>query len=385
MNQYHAELGHVEKGYTQSGVQHVDGCQRPLDQRLEGVIPESGPPHSAQTQSSFQPSSSPTNRNQPRRVDHTYRNYSNFPLNQLPVVRKTTSKNFPSKLHQILSTPGYEHIISWMPHGRAWKVHNKDLLVAEVIPMYFAQSKFESFARQLNGWGFLRLYQSGNDYNAYYHACFLRGLPHLTLLMDRVRPNKGKLLPYVEGEPNFYIIEKEYPLPPRAPAMPYGQCHFPQYHMPMPSTTTYGDGAHPYHMPSSAVCGAPPEPSVGAPPEVGYGHHYYSYPHNNVRPHYGHRHHIDPHVTAAYLSQSGGCPPFSNHAPTQYSQAPHQYHPPPQCPYTSVPMDPQEDMRPNMKDEVEADVLENVSLIWQNQNMPHRNQSGSENGLIKER
>jgi hypothetical protein len=79
------------------------------------------------------------------------------------------------------------------------------------------QSKFESFTRQLNGWGFKRLYQAGNDFNAFYHECFLKGLPHLTVLMKRVPPNQGRLLPHVEGEPNFCDIEQQYPLPPRPP------------------------------------------------------------------------------------------------------------------------------------------------------------------------
>ena len=63
-----------------------------------------------------------------------------------------------------------------MPHGRAWKIHNKKLLMSEVVSKYFVQSKYESFTRQLNGWGFKRLHQSGNDFNAYYHECFLRRL-----------------------------------------------------------------------------------------------------------------------------------------------------------------------------------------------------------------
>jgi hypothetical protein len=80
------------------------------------------------------------------------------------------------------------------------------------VPNFFSQSKYESFTRQLNGWGFKKLHQSGNDYNAYYHEDFLRGLPHLTSLMRRVPRNQGKLLPFVEGEPNFYEIDKHYPL-----------------------------------------------------------------------------------------------------------------------------------------------------------------------------
>jgi hypothetical protein len=44
-----------------------------------------------------------------RRVDHTYRDYSNFPLDELP-TRKRAPTNFPSKLHQILSNPEYSHV-----------------------------------------------------------------------------------------------------------------------------------------------------------------------------------------------------------------------------------------------------------------------------------
>ena len=76
----------------------------------------------------------------------------------------------------------------------------------DVVPNYFVQSKYESFTRQLNGWGFKRLHQSGNDFNCYYHECFLRRLSHLVPLMNRVPGNLGKLLPHVEGEPNFYEV-----------------------------------------------------------------------------------------------------------------------------------------------------------------------------------
>ena len=163
-------------------------------------------------------SASSNNRAPPRRIDHTYRDYSNFPTADLPVLKAPT--NFPTRLHHILSDPDYQHVISWMPHGRAWKIHNKDLLVSDVVPKYFVQTKYQSFARQLNGWGFKRLQQAGNDFNAYYHECFLRGMPQLAVLMKRVKPNQGRLLPHVEGEPNFYEIDKHFRLP---PAMGYPQ------------------------------------------------------------------------------------------------------------------------------------------------------------------
>ena len=106
-----------------------------------------------------------------------------------------------------------------MPHGRAWKIHDKDLLIDEVAPRYFVQTKYQSFTRQLNGWGFKRLHQSGNDFNAFYHECFLRGMPKLVALMKRVSPNQGRLLPDVEGEPNFYQIDKYFKFP-----VPHDNC-----------------------------------------------------------------------------------------------------------------------------------------------------------------
>ena len=44
-----------------------------------------------------------------------------------------------------------KQIISWMPHGRAWKIHNRELLMTEVVPKYFTMKKYESFQRQING------------------------------------------------------------------------------------------------------------------------------------------------------------------------------------------------------------------------------------------
>ena len=198
----------------------------------EGLIVHAAPAAPSARQSSSSASSS--NRAPPRRIDHTYCDYSNFSTEDLPVLKAPT--NFPSKLHHILSDPEYQHVISWMPHGRAWKIHNKDLLVSEVVPRYFVQSKYQSFARQLNGWGFKRLQQAGNDFNAYYHECFLRGMPQLALLMKRVTPNQGRLLPHVEGEPNFYELP---------PVMGYPQeGHNQYYHPQIAQADSWGQGGY---------------------------------------------------------------------------------------------------------------------------------------------
>lgn len=65
----------------------------------------------APSPASRQQSSSDNPRAPPRRVDHTYRDYSNFPPQDLPPGKADKPpRNFPSKLHAILSTPEYAHV-----------------------------------------------------------------------------------------------------------------------------------------------------------------------------------------------------------------------------------------------------------------------------------
>ena len=89
-------------------------------------------------------------------VDHTYRDYSQVvDISELvDKPRRLDKKNFPSKLHKILSTREYAHIITWRPHGRAWEVMDRPLFISIVLPRYFNHSNFESFNRSVNMWGF---------------------------------------------------------------------------------------------------------------------------------------------------------------------------------------------------------------------------------------
>ncbi len=93
----------------------------------------------------------------PRYVDHSYHDYSSYIEDGGTVERhKKSDRNFPALLHSILSDEQYSHMIAWMPHGRAWKVQDKELLMREAVPSFFGQSKYASFLRQLNMWGFKR-------------------------------------------------------------------------------------------------------------------------------------------------------------------------------------------------------------------------------------
>lgn len=82
----------------------------------------------------------------------------------------------------------------------------------EAIPKFFGQSKYPSFTRQLSGWGFKRLLKGGPDCGCYYHECFLRGHPRLTVLMRRISPGNGRAAVSRAAEPDLYVIAKQFPL-----------------------------------------------------------------------------------------------------------------------------------------------------------------------------
>ena len=61
-------------------------------------------------------------------------------------------KQFPGKLHDLLTYAeqnGLDHIISWVHNGNAFMVHNQYQLL-HILPIFFGQTKFRSFQRQLN-------------------------------------------------------------------------------------------------------------------------------------------------------------------------------------------------------------------------------------------
>jgi hypothetical protein len=76
--------------------------------------------------------------------------------------------SFPKTLYEILSRDDITDIISWCPHGRAWRVHKPKAFEERVLSQHFRHSKYSSFTRQVNGWGFRRI-THGKDQNAYYH------------------------------------------------------------------------------------------------------------------------------------------------------------------------------------------------------------------------
>ena len=124
--------------------------------------------------------------------------------------------SFPAKLHAILERTDIADIVSWMPHGRAWRVHKPKAFESRVIPMFFVQCKYSSFIRQANGWGFRRI-TKGLDRNAYYHEFFLRGRSHLCRKMRRPATSAKVPLNPGQSEPDFYKMSEVDPLSPALP------------------------------------------------------------------------------------------------------------------------------------------------------------------------
>lgn len=120
---------------------------------------------------------------------------------------------FPEKLMEVLDRDDMDEVLSWMPHGRAFIVKQPKVFEPDVLPRIFKQSKFTSFTRQLNLWGFKRI-TKGPDAGAYYHELFLRGRPKLCSRMRRqkIKGTGIKLTPNPDMEPNFYDLAKERPL-----------------------------------------------------------------------------------------------------------------------------------------------------------------------------
>lgn len=84
---------------------------------------------------------------------------------------------FPYKLHLMLENAerdNYSHIVSWVKGGTAFKVHDTKAFVARVLPMFFDQSKYESFRRQLNLYFFSREAR-GPDRGTISHPKFIQG------------------------------------------------------------------------------------------------------------------------------------------------------------------------------------------------------------------
>ena len=104
---------------------------------------------------------------------------------------------FPDKLHRMLleiEEAGEGWVASFLPHGRAFRIHKPEVFQQTILPRYFGNTKWKSFCRQLQMYGFLRVSSGNDDAGGYYHELFLKTRPSLCRYMHRTtnrRQNQG--------------------------------------------------------------------------------------------------------------------------------------------------------------------------------------------------
>lgn len=117
---------------------------------------------------------------------------------------------FPLKFHRMLDRvreEDQESVVSWISHGRAFKIHKPKDFAATIMPRFFNQSKYTSFQRQLNLYGFSRCCR-GRDAGAYHHPYFLRGQQPLAknIVRTKIKGNGHKTMKLHGVEPDFHAM-----------------------------------------------------------------------------------------------------------------------------------------------------------------------------------
>ena len=89
-------------------------------------------------------------------------------------IERDRSASFPVMLHRMLTDvdelslkdpdmKSLQEIVSWQPHGTAFKIHDKKKFVSIVMPIWFMRIKYTSWVRQLNTYGFKKDNDDGPD------------------------------------------------------------------------------------------------------------------------------------------------------------------------------------------------------------------------------
>jgi hypothetical protein len=105
-----------------------------------------------------------------------------------------------------LAKAGAESIVSWQPHGKAFRVHLPEVFAKTVMPRYFKQTKYKSFLRQLHIYGFHRIRGGGMDAGAYFHSMFIRNNKSMILQMSccQKKSSHADVQQYASGHLDFY-------------------------------------------------------------------------------------------------------------------------------------------------------------------------------------
>eukprot|EP00984_Skeletonema_dohrnii_P005171 scaffold1815_cov147-Skeletonema_dohrnii-CCMP3373.AAC.23 len=118
---------------------------------------------------------------------------------------------FPIKLHRMLDevrAAGLESVVSWLEHGRAFRIHQPKVLQRSCV---VSSIRFSRCVR-------------GPDGGAYHHPSFLRGKAALALniIRTKIKGNGHKTMAPLEEQPDFH---KMAPLKNEAPPVCLPKTH----------------------------------------------------------------------------------------------------------------------------------------------------------------
>lgn len=117
--------------------------------------------------------------------------------------------SFPVKLYRMLEhieRQERNYIMSWQPHGRCFRIHDKKRLEEELLHLFFSTNRYQTLRRNLNKWGFKQIQGIKNpDKGCYYHPMFLRSQYKLCESMKRSSAiSDDDQLPF--QEPKFHTM-----------------------------------------------------------------------------------------------------------------------------------------------------------------------------------
>mmetsp|Transcript_20448 Transcript_20448/g.26821 ORF Transcript_20448/g.26821 Transcript_20448/m.26821 type:complete len:246 (+) Transcript_20448:19-756(+) len=106
--------------------------------------------------------------------------------------KRGVPQQFPRRLYEMLESesklastlPDHSQVISWSASGKAFGILDVNQFTSRVLSKYFRTSKFSSFQRNLNLYGFSKV-RRGPDADMYAHPSFLRGRPEMLMQLRK--------------------------------------------------------------------------------------------------------------------------------------------------------------------------------------------------------
>ncbi|KDO35287.1 hypothetical protein SPRG_00134 [Saprolegnia parasitica CBS 223.65] len=96
-------------------------------------------------------------------------------------------------VHQLLRMLKHEpeDVVAWGPDDHSLEIRDRTRFVQAVLPRYFRHTRFNSFQRQLNYYGFQRVKGLPKATTRYWHAHFEKGRVGAMSLIQRIPPSRA--------------------------------------------------------------------------------------------------------------------------------------------------------------------------------------------------